>query len=142
ADAKLPASPLGDDAEFLRRACLDITGRIPTAQQTTAFLDSRDPDKRRKLIDELLASPQYGQHFATIWDNRIIKREENNRFLDSAAFRSWLADGFNHGAGWAQIVSEMLTAEGTLAENPEGMFFLAPRGDGGQVAPAKVVGTV
>src|SRR5262249_29881416 len=142
AEAKVPVSPQADDAEFMRRVYLDITGRIPTVQQTDAFLTSKDPAKRRKLIDELLASPFYGEHFATIWDNLLIKPEEDNPVLDSAAFRSWLAASFNHSAGWDQIVSDMLTAEGPLAENPEGTFFLAHRGDFGQVAPSKVVGTV
>src|SRR5688500_7909912 len=54
---KVPASPAASDAEFLRRVTLDITGRIPTAQQAARLLDSTDPDKRRKLIDELLADP-------------------------------------------------------------------------------------
>ena len=67
AEVKVPASPQADDAEFLRRVTLDLTGRIPTYQQTVAFLDSKDPDKRRKLIDELLDSPEYGEHFATVW---------------------------------------------------------------------------
>ncbi len=142
AEAKIPASRPADDAEFLRRAYLDITGRIPTAQQTLAFLQSQDPDKRRKLIDELLDSPYYGRNFATLWDNLLLKREEANRFLDSTAFRNWLADSFAHGAGWDQIVSDLLTADGPLADNPEGMFFLAHRGDNGQVAPSKVTGTV
>lgn len=141
-EAKVAASGQADDAEFLRRVYLDITGRIPTSEQTVAFLQSQDPDKRRKLIDELLDSPHYGRNFATLWDNLLIHREENNRFLDSAAFRSWLADSLNHGAGWDQIVTDMLTAEGPLADNPEGTFFLAHRGDNGQVAPSKVAGTV
>src|SRR5690242_3596930 len=55
---KVPASPRADDAEFLRRASLDITGVIPPAERVTAFLDSKDPNKREKLTDELLASPQ------------------------------------------------------------------------------------
>src|SRR5262249_2503604 len=60
--AKIPASPQADDAEFLRRAYLDITGRIPTYEQTTTFLASKDADKRTKLIDELLSRPEYGLH--------------------------------------------------------------------------------
>jgi hypothetical protein len=65
--AKVPASPLADDAEFLRRVHLDLTGRLPTYEQTTAFLDSKDADRRAKLIDELLSRPEYGLHFATLW---------------------------------------------------------------------------
>src|SRR5688572_28071948 len=61
-EAKIPPSSLADDAEFLRRVYLDLNGRIPTADKAKAFLDSKDPEKRRKLIDELLASPMYGNH--------------------------------------------------------------------------------
>src|SRR5437870_2691187 len=71
AAAGVPASPPADDAEFLRRVCLDVTGRIPTRERATAFLDSTDPDRRRRLIDELLASRDYAQHFATVWRNRL-----------------------------------------------------------------------
>src|SRR5690349_19509872 len=72
--AKVPASPRAEDAEFLRRVSLDITGRIPTHDQTVSFLSSTDPEKRAKLIDELLNRPEYGTHFATIWRHRIVDR--------------------------------------------------------------------
>ena len=69
---KLPASGRADDAEFLRRVYLDIHGVIPPADKVVAFLDSKDPNKRAKLIDELLASPHYGRHLADIWANRLL----------------------------------------------------------------------
>src|SRR5256885_1460231 len=47
--AKIKPSPVSDDAEFLRRVYLDITGVIPTADQAAAFLDNKDPNKRAKL---------------------------------------------------------------------------------------------
>src|SRR5205814_807359 len=99
AASKVPASPQTDDAEFLRRVTLDLTGRIPTYQQTVAFLDSKNPDKRRKLIDELLDSPEYGEHFGTIWRNLLAGRGELNVTGKGGggndAFRPWLAEQFN-----------------------------------------------
>src|SRR5262245_49847474 len=59
---KITASPLATDAEFIRRVSLDITGVIPSAERVTAFLDDKSPDKRAKLIEELLASPEYARH--------------------------------------------------------------------------------
>src|SRR5262245_27643850 len=65
AASNIPVSPPADDAEFLRRVTLDITGRIPTFDEAIAFLESTAADKRRQWIDRLLESPAYGQHFAT-----------------------------------------------------------------------------
>src|SRR5207244_1280336 len=104
-EAKIPVSPLASDAEFLRRAYLDITGRIPPAAKATAFLDSKDSDKRRKLIDELLASPEYGKNFATVWTNLLLKRDEENVKLDLAPLNHWLAGSFNQNRGWNKMVS-------------------------------------
>src|SRR5262245_58679861 len=73
-ETKVPASPRADDAEFLRRVYLDITGRIPTYDQTVAFLDSKEPDKRAKLIDELLARNDYGWNFGNYWRELIVDR--------------------------------------------------------------------
>src|SRR4051794_3735250 len=51
-----------NDAEFLRRIYLDLVGVIPTYEETVAFLDSKEPDKREKMIDQLLADPRFAQH--------------------------------------------------------------------------------
>ena len=61
--AKLSRTSLADDAEFFRRTSLDLHGVVPTPEQVVQFLDSTDPQKRTKAIDELPASPRFGQHF-------------------------------------------------------------------------------
>ena len=76
---KVKPSPRADDAEFLRRVYLDLTGDIPAADKAAAFLDSKDPDKRAKLIDELLASADYGKHMADIWQDLLVPRNSDNR---------------------------------------------------------------
>src|SRR5690242_15850565 len=76
---KIRPSPLADDAEFLRRVYLDITGVIPPANKAAAFLDSKDPNKRAKLIDELLSSPRYGRHMADVWVRYLLPRTSDNR---------------------------------------------------------------
>src|SRR5262245_22646027 len=62
-----PAKP-GTDAEFLRRVYLDLVGTIPTYAETVAFLDSKEADKRAKLVDRLLADSRYAQHQSDVWD--------------------------------------------------------------------------
>jgi hypothetical protein len=121
---KLTPSPVAEDTEFLRRAFLDITGRLPTAQQAAAFLDDPSSDKRARLIDELLASPAYGQHFSQVWVNLFIRRDANMLTPpDPEPLAHWLADRFNNNHGWDRTVAELLTAEGATREKPQVLFF-------------------
>jgi hypothetical protein len=125
ATEKMPASARADDAEFLRRAYLDITGIIPTAEKAAAFLDDKDPAKRAKLIDDLLASPAYGRHMADVWTEMLVPRNSDNRRLQAAPLTDWLEEQFNKNRGWNQIVSDMLTASGKQDENGAVTFYLA-----------------
>lgn len=141
AAARLSASPISSDAEFLRRVYLDLTGRIPSRDRTVAFLDSADPLKRSKLIDELLASPEYGRHFAHLWTDVLVKRDfDTNKNLSTDAFVAWLANRFNQNDGWDRIVTDLVTAEGKEAEHPE-TFFVVANQDNNQPSPSKLVGT-
>ena len=131
--SKIPPSPRTDDAEFLRRVYLDVTGRIPTYEQTTNFLASKDADKRSKLIDELLSRPEYGLQFATLWRDRIVDRAPDNsqtRQGFSWEFITWLADGFNKDRGWSALVSDILSADGEAKKVPQTTFILANRMNG------------
>jgi hypothetical protein len=124
AEVKVPASPQADDAEFLRRACLDIAGRIPTADRAAAFLDSTDPDKRRKLIDELLASPEFGRHLADLWRPLLAPRDPANTKPQVDRFSPWLADQFNRNRGWDRIAADLLGATGDVKDRPETTFLM------------------
>src|SRR4051794_33575075 len=65
----LTPAPRVDDATFVRRAYLDVVGTIPTPEATTAFVANAEPDKRRKLVDSLLAATQYAEHWMNYWDD-------------------------------------------------------------------------
>jgi hypothetical protein len=137
---KIPAAPQADAAEFLRRVTLDLTGRVPTYQQTVTFLDSKDPDKRRKLIDGLLDSEACGDHFATVWQNVLVGRGIPGDKTRGNTFRPWLAEQFNNERGWDAIVTDLLTAEGTPNTNPATAFLIA-NGEQGQPQPNKIAGS-
>ncbi|MFO1062548.1 MAG: DUF1549 domain-containing protein [Pirellulales bacterium] len=70
----IAASPRSSDSEFLRRVTVDICGRLPTAAETQEFLASSDPNKRNVLIDRLLDSPEYAEHFALKWSAILRNR--------------------------------------------------------------------
>src|SRR5258708_11556884 len=61
------AAPLASDEEFLRRVYLDLTGCIPSVEQARAFLGDKTADKRQKLIDALLACPEFAPHFTPVF---------------------------------------------------------------------------
>jgi hypothetical protein len=127
ADKEMPA-PLADDAEFLRRAYLDLTGVIPPADKVAPFLDSKQPDKRARLIDELLASPSYGRHMGDLWQEVLLtQRDIYSRGLPDEPLVSWFAEGFNSNKPWDKQVTELLTSTGTQEQNGATTFFLALR---------------
>jgi hypothetical protein len=122
----VPASPIADDAEFIRRAYLDITGRVPSAASVTAFLTTTDLAKRAHLIDELLAAPQFGSSFAGIWRRILVPPDANqNKAPNYAAFEAWMADRINQNQPWDQTVRALLMAEGPVAQSPQGIFYIA-----------------
>src|SRR4051794_14194549 len=92
--AGVPKSPPADDAEFVRRVYLDLHGVIPPRSEVASFLESSEPDKRARLIDQLLANPRFGEHLADIWDAWLLPSLLNRRF-NADAFTIWLAKGFN-----------------------------------------------
>jgi hypothetical protein len=122
---KIKPSPRADDAEFLRRVYLDITGVIPPADKAREFLDSPDSDKRTRLVEELLASPNYGRHSADTWQALLVPRSSDNRRLQVEPLVSWLQERFNGNMPWNQFVAELLTASGPQDKNGAVTFFLA-----------------
>lgn len=123
-EEKMPASQQASDAEFLRRVYLDIVGVIPTAEEAKKFLDSSDPSKRAQLIDQLLADPRYGKHFADIWAAKMITETTDNRRLNKAPLEQWLVEQFNANTPWNEFVYNLITAEGTQDKNGAVTYFL------------------
>ena len=142
AAARVPASPTADDAEFLRRAYLDVVGKPPTAQQAAAFLDSTDADKRAELIDALLASEDYGRHFGERWVNVFYLTTVNQSPRPPEPFKEWLAKQLNDGRGWDAVTRDVLTAAGPLSESPQGLFFYYNGDMNSQFAPKILAGNV
>ncbi|HVK07652.1 MAG TPA: DUF1549 and DUF1553 domain-containing protein [Gemmataceae bacterium] len=108
--------PSGDatDAEFLRRAYLDIAGVIPPADKAVAFLDDKSPDKRARLVDELLRHPGFGKRMGDIWTTLMYPIDSDNRFVSKAPLREWLTDEFNNNRPWDQMAYELITATGEV----------------------------
>jgi len=121
----VPHAPLTNDYEFCRRVYLDLTGRIPTPEQLKAFVSSTDPDKRDKLIDELIESPAWVDNWS-YWYGDLV-RNCGNRIGDPTLkhFDAWIRQSFKEDKPYDRFVTEMLTVS---APNTNWMPDAAPSG--------------
>ncbi|MCE9565439.1 MAG: DUF1549 and DUF1553 domain-containing protein [Planctomycetes bacterium] len=122
--AKIPVSPAASDSEFLRRVYLDIAGVIPPGERVTNFLDSTDTDKRAKLIDELLASPEYARRMTDIWKALLIPNTAASARQKHEPMTQWLNASFTTNKRLDALAREVLTAGGLQDENGAVTFFL------------------
>ncbi len=115
----IPPSPVCDDATFLRRVTLDITGALPNEETVQAFLAATGADKRDRLIDELLDSTAYADHFANKWN--FVLRNKKERGEDAPGtflFHQWVWDSIYENKPYDQFVREIITASGEPLINP------------------------
>ncbi len=111
--ADIQPAPEAEDAEFLRRASLDLNGVIPRASEVREFLADERPDKRVQLIERLLASPRYATHMATTWRNRILPTEaEPSRNRQAVALQKWLRTRFAKNLRYDNLVGGLLLTNG------------------------------
>lgn len=122
---RIPHAPLTNDYEFCRRLYLDLTGRIPTPVEVKAFVSSLDPNKRDKLIDQLIESPAWVDHWG-YWYGDLV-RNCGNRIGNPALkhFDEWLRQSIRDDKPYDRMVTEMLTAS---APNTNWMPDAAPTG--------------
>ncbi|MFN7947270.1 MAG: DUF1553 domain-containing protein [Blastocatellia bacterium] len=108
------SAPLCTDAEFIRRAYLDLTGRIPSADVVTSFLSNQNANKRDALIDSLIGTPEFVDKWTMFFGDlfKNTARATNvNRFTGGRdAFYNYLKISLTANKSYAQLATEMLTA--------------------------------
>ncbi|MBN9524135.1 DUF1549 domain-containing protein, partial [bacterium] len=122
AAAGVAPAPLVDDAAFLRRASLDLIGRVPTVAEARAFLADAAPDKRARLVARLIDSGGHTRHMATFWRRAWVPQADTPEFARLAdGFEAWVAARVQDGAPYDRVVRELLTA----ADAPRGRTAVA-----------------
>ncbi len=117
-------APVGfaDRRTLLRRATLDLTGLPPTAEEIEAFEKDKRPDAFAKVIDRLLASPQYGERWGRLWLDVARYGEDDYRSLDPMGrgfapyphaylYRDWVIKAFNDDLPYDQFVRAQLAGD-------------------------------
>ena len=119
---------LCSDPVFLRRVFLDVTGTLPTALEAENFILDRSPDKRRALIDRLLARDEYADYLAMKWGDLLrIKAEFPINLWPNAAqsYHRWVHDAIRDNVPVDKFARELLTASGSNFEMPPVNFYRA-----------------
>jgi hypothetical protein len=124
-----PSRPATDE-EFLRRAYLDVLGRIPYIREANDFFKNKDAGKRAKLVEYLLSHPDFPKNFATVWKVALLGRKTQPRDVDANALTSWLRLQFVENRPWNEMAFDLVDAKGSNKENGAVNFTLAHMADG------------
>jgi hypothetical protein len=119
----LPPSPKCDDATFLRRAYLDTIGALPTAAEAHAFLSDPAPDKRDRVIDQLLTRPEFVDYWTYRWSDLLLLSGERLRPKALETYYAWIRASVAANKPWDQFVREIVTATGSTHENGAANFY-------------------
>ena len=128
-----------DDAEFVRRAYLDLVGRAPKASEARAFIDDTAADKRVKLVDRLLTMPGHANHFAAVTRAQWLPQTTTNFQLAQfgTQFETWLRTRYRENTPADQVVKRILTVKMTVNnQNPTFRFVQADGTDPDGIAVA------
>ena len=119
-----PVASSANDATFVRRIFLDLAGRVPSWQEATQFLASREADKRVKLISDLLARPDYARRMQDLFNAMLLERRGEN-----AEWMRFLHVSFETNKPWDQLVREVLHPDPNHETTRGAAFFHTKRLD-------------
>lgn len=120
---RVPPSPRADDATFLRRTFLDTIGTLPTADEARTFLDDTAADKRDRLIDALLARPEFVDYWAYKWSDLLLVSGQRLRPKALESYYNWIRDSVAANKPWDHFVREIVTATGSTFDNGAANFY-------------------
>jgi hypothetical protein len=116
----LSPAPRADDTTFVRRVYLDLIGALPDPAEVETFLAERAPDKRARLVDRLLARPEFVDYWAYKWGDLLRIESRRLQPEGAAAFHRWVREQVERNTPLDRMARELLLA----------------LGDGHQVGPA------
>lgn len=123
-ELNLPPSPAAGDAEFIRRACLDTIGILPTAAQTRRFLEDGSAGKRAALIDALLNREEWVDYWSYKWSDLLLVSSRKLSVEAMWSYYHWIRDQVAANAGWDEMVRRLVTASGNALDNGAANFHV------------------
>jgi hypothetical protein len=132
----LPPSPRSGDSEFLRRAHVDTIGVLPTPDEVRAFLADPAADKRDRLIDALLARPEFVDYWTYKWSDLLLVSSKRLQGPVMWAYHTWIRNQVAANVPWDRFARSIVTARGGTLEHGNATFYLL------QDDPAEMAETV
>lgn len=120
---RLKPSPVTTDAEFVRRVYLDTIGTLPKLDETRAFLADTSADKRERLIESLLARPEFVDYWTYKWSDMLLINGQRLRPKAVQAYYNWVHKEVAANTPWDQLVWKLVTSSGSSIENGATNFF-------------------
>lgn len=115
------------DQEFIRRATMDVCGVLPTPAETQRFIESKDPQKRVKLVDELLERPEYADFWTLKWSDVFRSTRKTIQVKGTHVFQKWMRHHIARNTGFDQVVREVISAGGSTYSNPPANYYRIAR---------------
>ena len=120
----MPPSKVCDDATYIRRVSVDISGRLPSLDEVNEFLADSDPEKREKLVDRLLGGTAYADYFANKWSAVLRnKRRQESHARGTYLFHAWIRQSLYENKPYDRFVREIVAASGETGENPPVVWY-------------------
>lgn len=122
-ELRLAPTPHCDDATYLRRVSLDLTGRLPDPSEVREFLADSNADKRARLVDRLLYSAAYETYWTYQLGRLLRLHAPGGDTVATTTFQRWLATQVREDVGWRELVTALLRAKGDSHTVGPALFY-------------------
>ena len=123
----IPPSPPADDSEFMRRAYLDAAGILPRPAEVEQFLKDPSPEKRSRLIDDLMKRPEFVDYWAYKWSDLLLVSSNHLSNEEMWSYYNWIRNSVASDKPWNQFATELVTATGNTQQNGAANYWLIHR---------------
>jgi hypothetical protein len=121
---RVEPSAAAGDAMFIRRAFLDATGSLPSAEEVENFLNDSSPNKRAKLIEAILAKDEYVDYWAYKWSDVMLVTSRKLGPVGMQSFYNWIRESVAANKPWNQFAREIFTSSGSSRQNGALNYFV------------------
>lgn len=122
-ELRLEPSPGSSDVEFVRRVFLDVIGTLPTPTEIREFLADETEGKRDRLIESLLARPEFVDYWAYKWSDVLLVNGNKLRPKGVKAYYEWIRNEIAENTPWDEFARKIVTSTGGSIENGATNFF-------------------